>query len=91
MTRSNDGSVTTITKFVCVESNAAANGELGSAAHCIFDSNHGSVSSHRAVCMRPNLHQAPRYACIGVIHIWVLYLDGAHMLDAVHIGHKIYL
>jgi len=28
---------TSITRFVCVESNAAVNGELGSAAHCIFD------------------------------------------------------
>ncbi len=34
------------------------------------------------------LHQAPRYACVGVMHIWVLYLDWAHAVDAVHLSHK---
>ena len=43
----------------------------------------------RTACVHETqLHQAPKYACVGVMHIWVLYLDWAHAVDAVHLNHK---
>ncbi len=50
---------TSITGFVCVESNAAVNGELGSAAHCIFDWTSWLSKQSQAVCMRPNYIKHP--------------------------------
>ena len=48
------------------------------------------IMSKQAACMNTacvhetQLHQAPRYACVGVMHIWLFYLHWAHAVDAVH-------
>ena len=80
---------TSITRFECVQSNAAVNGELGSAATC--SEHHVSINSHRLCALDPTTSSFHICLHCCYAHLSIVFGLGAYAVVAVHISHKVYL